>query len=211
MAQDRQEIPGQVELAEKPRELRLIKIAQSEGVLSPITRVLFSEKEKLSINPPTLSVKKDMHGIRLTGSWPQGEDAVTLVPFGLQLIPESPHSNADQEWHLFFTPLLRNETAILIPDFRQIKDTVGVNVALPIKEWPQDKLVEVLDIIANSRRTLIYPNVHSTSGNHPYDPKSDIWFASLHGRRDKLPEVVRRIEQTRSDNQIRYANQFQGT
>lgn len=215
MGQDQQEFLGQRErefkqTTEKPRELKLIEEAQDQGILSPTVQLPLPEGVNKMTGLRGFFFGKGPSGLRIEGSW-MGRNSVSLVPIGLQAFSETPQTVVNQGWSLLFVPLFRNTTAVIIPNFGNDPSIKGVNVALPLNEWPADKLTEVVDFVIDSRKKLINPLVHSKSIVHPYNPVTDIWQMYLKIRGGKLPtEVAQEIEQTASENQIKYSNQFQG-
>lgn len=206
MNQDQREIPGQLDRAftqtsEKPRELKLIEEAQDLGILSPAIQLSLPEGVNKKIGLRGFFFGKIPFGLRIEGSW-TGRNSVNLLPIGLQ--------TTNQGWRLLFMPMFRNETAVIIPDFGNDPSIKGINVALPLKEFPTDKLSEVIDLVTHSRKILIYP--HTGLSKIPdYDVVRDKWNIYLNARGSELPEEVKnQIESAPSENQKRYGNQYRG-
>ncbi len=217
MSQDQQEIPGQRgqefrQTTEVSRELKLIEEAQDQGILNPTVRLLlYPEPTNKITKLSKFSFQKSILGLRIEGSWMVGQHAVSLLPIGLQVFSETSESVTNQEWTLLFMPLRRITTAVTIPNSESDPPITGINVALPLKEWPTDKLSQVVDLITYSRKKLIYPLVDSRFTVRPYDPSQDIWQQYLNVGGKELPkEVGEKIKQTQSSNQIKYSGQFQG-
>lgn len=215
MDEDNEKIPRQEKLefkqtADKPRELKLIEEAQDQGILSLSVQLPLPEGVNAMTGLRGFFFGKRSFGLRIEGAW-MDRHSVSLLPIGLQTFHEASQPATKQEWNLLFIPLFINTTAIIIPDFGNGPSVKGINVALPIKEWPAEKLDEVSDLLVNSRKTLIHPNVSSTSKNHPYSEIRDIWNIYLKIKDNKLPEKTKRaLESTTSTNQIKYSKQFQG-
>lgn len=138
------------------------------------------------------SFAKSTAGLLIEGQWMSGE-MVTMVPIGLQPINDS---DTPEGWQLLFVPLPRGTRRLLIPDF-DIGHLKALKVALPVAEWPKDQLVEVIELIRDSRKRIVDP------ANNPYRDAADMWNQYLRtpgGR--KIPQKVQTaILNTKSEQQ----------
>jgi hypothetical protein len=211
------EIPGQesfaLQLSEKPRITQLVEDAQNRGILTPTTQLDLPEGynkpvTKSVVEREGFTFNKALDGLTIETSR-QGKHSVNLIPIALQVL--SPESTS-QDWVLFFAPVGRNQTRILIPDLANKSEAVSLNLALPITEWPKDEYGAVVDLLVNSRQTLVYPPRYSALKRHEYDPVFDIWNHYLRNKGQILPEKVKAtLEATGSLNQEQYLAQHAKT